>query len=201
MATKLILIRHGITDWNLEKRYCGRRDIKLNAEGKQQARLLERRLKEEKIQGVYASDRMRAMQTAKIIFKGLKIKKAPGLREISFGSFEGSTCAEIMRETPGIYKRWLKDPFKINIPKGERLNNFKKRVVTTFKEIISLNPGKTIAVVCHGGVLSIFINEILKKRKLFRYIPPPASISILEYKNNKPKILLLNDISHLSKKE
>lgn len=196
MATKLILIRHGATDWNLERRYSSFTDIDINDKGKKQARKLYKRLKREGIHKVYSSDRKRAFNFARIVLKGKKIQKLVGLGELNFGIFEGLTYEEIMKRYPKIYKRWLKDPFSIVIPNGEDLSNFKKRIVKTLKKIISLNKDKTIAVVCHGGAISIFINHILKSRNLWSQIPNIGGLSIIEYKNGRPKIQLLNDTTY-----
>jgi len=175
MATKLILIRHGSTDWNIEKRYSGLIDIGLNDKGKKEARCLYKRLKQEKVNKVYASDRKRAIQTARIIFKGLKIEKIPDLREVHFGCFEGLTHEEIMKKHGKIYKRWLNNPFCVAVPGGEDLKDFRKRVINAVRKIISLNRNKTVAVVCHGGTISILTGKI----------PAPGSLTIIKYKNGK----------------
>lgn len=198
MSVKLILIRHGETKWNYTRRYCGHRDISLSPRGRRQALKLRRRMKDEIIHKVYASDRKRAIQTAEIIFNGTrKIERIRGLREINFGDFEGLTHRELLKKHNGIYQKWLKDPYRNHAPNGEKLNEFKKRVNAAFKKIISLNRDKTAAIICHGGVISIFITGILKKTKFWKNIPHSASITIIEYKNGKPKIILLDDVSHL----
>jgi len=197
MATKLILIRHGATDWNLKKRYCGLTDIGLNETGKAQARCLHKRLKKELIHKVYSSDRKRAFQTAKIIFKGREIEKITELEEMGFGRFEGLTYSETMKKFKRVYKKWLKDPFGVTIPDGENLEDFKKRVIRTIKNIILINKNKTVAIVSHGGPLGIFLNYILKSRDFWKQIPASASLSIVECTNGKLKIKLLNDTSHL----
>lgn len=183
MSTRLILIRHSLTDWNLERRYCSFSDIDIDAKGKKQAQELYKRLKKEKINKVYSSDKKRTVQTAKIIFKHRRIEKIPDLREMHFGIFEGLTYAQIMKSHPVIYKRWLKDPFSITIPRGENLHCFKKRVVNAFRKIISLNHNKTVAVVCHAGVIGIFLTHILKTKDFWKQIPKPGSITIIVSKD------------------
>lgn len=185
MSTRLILIRHGSTDWNLERRYCSFSDIDINDKGKKQAQQLYRRLKKEKISKVYSSDRKRALQTARIIFKHKKIIKIPDLREMHFGIFEGLTYCQIMKSHSRIYKRWLKDPFCVIIPKGENLHCFKKRVINAFKKIVSLNHNKAVAIVCHAGVIGIFLTHILRTKDFWRKIPKPASITIMLFENGK----------------
>ncbi|MDI6758114.1 MAG: histidine phosphatase family protein [Candidatus Omnitrophota bacterium] len=196
--TTFILIRHGITTHNLKKRYSGSTDVKLSLKGKKQAVLLGKKLKSWQIDEVYSSNRMRSLQTARIIFKNRKIKKIADLREINFGIFEGRSYSEIISTHAQVYGRWLKDPFKTNIPKGEALQDFKKRVLAIFKKITAVNAGKNIAVVCHGGVISIFLSAILKSRDFWKNIPDSASITIIEHNKGKQKIKLQNDTSHLN---
>ncbi len=192
MITKLVLIRHGVTDWNKEKRYCGLKDAVLSSEGRSQAVVLGNKLKFINFDKIYTSDRKRAIQTAGIIFKDIRTTKVRNLKEMNFGVFEGLRYKDIIQKYPGIYKKWLRDPFKNNIPKAENLNSFKKRVNNCLKRIVSCNRGKTVAIVCHGGTISIFITSILKIRDFWRYIPKSASISIVEFRNNKPELKLFN---------
>jgi len=198
MATKLILIRHGSTNWNVKQKYSGFLDIALNDKGRVQARRLRRRLMNQVVHKIYSSDRKRAIQTARIVFKGCTIEKIPDLREMHFGIFEGLTYKQIMKKFPDIYKKWINNPFETVIPSGESLAILNKRVVKAFKKIILRHPNQTVAVVCHGGAISAFINHILKSKDFWKHIPQSASLTILELRNNKFKINLLNDISHLS---
>jgi broad specificity phosphatase PhoE len=195
--TRLILIRHGVTRWNKERRYCGHKDIELSNEGKSQVKLLSNRLNTVRFDKVYCSNSKRAMQTARILFKQTRIIPNQALREINFGVLEGLKHEEIMKKHADTYKKWLKDSFKNNIPKAEPMNVFKRRVEGVLGKIIRSNSGKTIAVVCHGGVIGIFVNGILKKRNFWRCVPSPASITIVEYGREKPELKTFNDIEHL----
>lgn len=197
MAVKLILIRHGQTDCNLEKRYSGFMDIELNDTGKFQVELLSYRIKAEPIDRVYCSDRKRAVQSAEIIFKSRDKQIIPDLREINFGVFEGLTYKEIMENYPDFYQKWFEDPFNNNIPNGEALHDFEKRVLGCFERIICDNMDNTAAVVSHGGTISILINAILRKKDFWKQIPGSASLSIVEHKDNLSEIKVFNDISHL----
>lgn len=200
MATRLLLIRHGQTAWNLEKRYCGFIDIDLNSKGINQAKCLSKRLTGEKIHKVYCSDRKRALQTAEIVLKARNPEKIPDLREIHFGVFEGLTYEEIMEKYSEIYMKWIKNPFSVVIPKGEDLHDFKARVITAFKDIIALNQDKTVAVFSHGGVISMFVNDILKTNDFWNQIPDSTSLTVVEYENGQAKITAFNDTSHLWEK-
>jgi len=170
-----------MTDWNRQKRYCGRKDIELSSQGKRQARKLRKKLKGARFDVIYTSDRKRAITTARIIFGSARIIRIKDLREMNFGTLEGLTHKEAAKKWPVIYRKWLKAPFKNSIPNAERLNSFQKRVNTAMKRIIRFNRGKTIAIVCHGGTISMFIAGILKKKDFWGYIPAAASINIVEY--------------------
>lgn len=195
--TRVMLIRHGQTSWNLRKKYCGLTDLCLNIRGKKQAEKLSQRLKNELVDVVYSSDRKRALQSAEIIFKGAKIEKVGDLREMSFGIFEGRSYKEILRKQPLLYKKWLKRPFNVTIPEGENPMDFKKRIMRAFRKITLHNKGKTVAMVCHGGTISVILNHILKSRDFWKAMPASASLNIIECENNKVKIKLFNDTSHL----
>ena len=155
-------------------------------------------MKNQFVHKVYASDRKRAIETAGIAFRGYDIERIPDLREMHFGIFEGLTYKQIMHKFPQIYRKWIKNPFRTVIPSGESLTILRKRAVKALKKILLRHPNQTIAAVCHGGTISAFINHILGSRDFFKHIPDSASISIVELRNKKFKICLLNDISHLS---
>jgi len=198
--TRLILIRHGETDYNVEKKYYGFSNPPLNDIGTWQAERLYERLKIDKINTVYSSDLKRAYHTAKIAFKNQKITVAQDLRELNFGIFEGLTHQQIMKKHSKIYKNWIRKPFAVEIPKGETLINFKKRVLKILKFIISKNTGQTTAVITHGGPIKIVLNDILKKsfKEFWLMKQESAALNIIDYTNETlPKIITINDISHL----
>ncbi len=197
MTTKLILIRHGITEWNKQGRYCGYKDVSLSRKGKSQVVKLRKSLKDIGFDRIYCSDRKRALQTRSILFGSKSFTKAKGLREINFGVFEGLKHDEIIERYPKVYKEWLANPYQGRIPRAESMPVFKKRVESAIRKILLLNHGKTIAVVCHGGVIGIFVSSILKNKDFWGYVPSPASVTIVEYKNNKYEIRKFNNKTHM----
>ena len=197
MLTRLILIRHGITTWNKQERYCGCKDINLSKEGRAQAEKLCKILKKVKFERIYSSDRKRALQTSRIVFPDARIIKVKALREINFGVLEGFTHEEIMKKYAPIYQKWLNAPFKYCLPKAEPLVKFKKRIQDAVKKIVRLNRGKTMAIICHGGSIGILVGSILKSKNFWRYVPSAASMTILEYKNDRPRIKKFNQKNHL----
>ncbi|MCX5699089.1 MAG: histidine phosphatase family protein [Candidatus Omnitrophica bacterium] len=199
MTTKLILIRHGITKWNKEGRYCGYKDVSLSSQGKLEVIKLRKSLSKINFDRIYCSDRKRALATRAILFGRSDFTRVKGLREINFGVFEGLKHDEIVKKYPEIYKKWLIDPYKGRIPNAESMQVFKKRVKGAINKILCLNRGKTIAVVCHGGVIGIFVSCILKSGDFWSYVPSAASVTIVECRNNRFKINKFNDKTHLVK--
>jgi broad specificity phosphatase PhoE len=185
MLKRIILIRHGQTNWNLAGKYQGHADIGLNATGRAQARMLAGRMRNEKIDAVYSSDRVRAADFAEIVFEGRKIRRNPGLREICFGVFEGLTYNEIVDKYPALSSRWFAKPFGTKIPGGEAPSVFKNRVLRAFRKLSRSGPDTTIAIVTHGGVINIIMSEGLKLNKHSYFVPALAGVNIIEFKKRK----------------
>ncbi|MDD5108949.1 MAG: histidine phosphatase family protein [Candidatus Omnitrophica bacterium] len=199
--TRLFLIRHGITVWNKQGRYCGCKDVSLSSQGKIQVAKLRMSLGSLRFDKIYCSDRKRALQSRSILFGRHKFTKMKGLREINFGVLEGLKHDEIMKKYSEVYKNWLTNPYKARIPRAEPMQIFKKRVVGTIKKIFKINSGKTIAAVCHGGVIGAFVSNILKKdREFWRYVPASSSITVVEYKDKKFKLSKFYHKKYLSSK-
>lgn len=158
---KLILIRHGDTDYTLNKRYCGQRNTPLNKRGIAQAKRLRKKLKGLRIDKVYSSDLKRAYQTAEIVFKGKRIVKRRGLREIDFGRFCGLSFQESTKLYPAVYNLWMNNPIDAKIPEGESVKTFAKRVLKTFKKIFKQNRKKVVAIVSHGGPIRVMLLYLL----------------------------------------
>lgn len=197
MVTQIVLIRHGMTEWNKRGRYCGYKDVSLSSQGRAQAERLHKALEDFEFDRIYSSDRKRALQTARIIFNGASIIERTALREIDFGVFEGLTHKEIMKRHADVYGKWLKDPFKNCIPEAEPIAAFKKRVQAAIVKIARANCGKTVAIVCHGGVIGVFVSGIIKNKNFWNHVPSAASMTIVEYKRGRPQIEKFNDTGHL----
>ena len=196
MQTRIILIRHGETRANRQRRYVGVTESELTSYGKYQARCLKKRIAKDTIDRIFVSPSRRALDFSKIVFGNRKKEIFESLQEMNFGIFEGLTYSQALKKYPQAYGRWLKNPQRFNIPKAEALIDFKARVFSALKEVISNNNGKTIAMVTHGGPIMLIVGKIMKSKNLWKVIPGLASISIIEFNKSKPKILTLNDVSH-----
>lgn len=198
MQTRIILIRHGQTRANAEKRYIGVTESPLTPYGKYQAKSLKKRIAKEVIDKVFVSPSKRALNFSKIIFRNRKTEVLMNLREMDFGIFEGLTHSQILKKYPQVYNKWLNNPQSFDIPGAESFLDFKARVFGVLKEIICENAGATIAIVTHGGPIRMILSKALKLKNLWEIMPHLASISIIEFNKTKPKIFVVNDISHYS---
>ena len=154
--TRIIAVRHGETAWNADARIQGQRDIGLNDTGRWQAQRVGQALAEEPITAVYSSDLERAHATAQSIseVKGVPVIPHEGLRERSFGMFEGKTFDEIHQAWPEHAHNWRKRIPEWQPPEGgESLIQLRERVTRTVQELAAKHPGEQIVVVAHGGVL------------------------------------------------
>jgi len=153
--TRLIAVRHGETAWNVEARLQGQIDIPLNDRGRVQARRAAQTLAEDRPDLVVSSDLARAHATAEAIasYNDCPLVLEPGLRERSFGSFEGLTHTEVAQRWPEQSQRWRSRDPDFAPGDGESLRVFFDRCVSASLRVAEAHAGKTIILVAHGGVL------------------------------------------------
>jgi probable phosphoglycerate mutase len=153
--TRIIAIRHGETAWNVDTRIQGQLDIPLNDVGRWQAKRLAQAVTDEGIVAIYASDLLRAYETARAVADntGCDVVTDTGLRERHFGEFEGFTWKEIEERWPVASERWRKRDLDFAPLGGESLPVFYERCVGAASRIAAAYPGQTIALVAHGGVM------------------------------------------------
>jgi len=154
-ATRILAIRHGETAWNVDTRIQGHSDIGLNDTGRWQAERLARALTDDRLDAVYSSDLLRALDTASALAAstGLTVRTDAALRERSFGVFEGLTFAQIEQRYPAESLRWRQRDANFGPEGGEALSVFYQRAVSGIAAIAARHRGQHVAVVTHGGVL------------------------------------------------
>lgn len=155
--TRLIVIRHGQTAWNVDTRIQGHLDIPLDATGRWQAARLGEALAHEPVDAIYASDLSRAWDTAQAIAGPLKLSVQPDilLRERGFGTFEGRTFADIERTTPEQALRWRQRDPEFAPEGGENLVRFRQRIIDAAEATAARHQGQLVVLVAHGGVMDI----------------------------------------------
>jgi probable phosphoglycerate mutase len=159
-ATQITAVRHGETAWNAQSRLQGHLDIDLNDLGRWQAQRVGLALADSGISTIYCSDLRRAHDTALAIAQHSGIaptdlRLEPGLRERSFGSFQGLTYTEVGERHPEDALRWKQRDPHWAPPGGESPTALRQRITTTLHAIAAQHPGEHIALVSHGGVLDM----------------------------------------------
>jgi phosphoserine phosphatase len=197
---RLILVRHGQTDWNVQRRYQGHTDTRLNTVGKRQAEQIAARLVNIDIDTIYASDLQRAWETATTIAKKLALSPIPEprLREMKFGVIEGLTFDEAQARYPEMIATWLADR---NQPptNGETLAAFSERIYPILDHLRHNHDGETVLLVAHGGPLLEIIRTLLRMPPTGRWYFKlnNASITQITLHDDTPVLQHLNDICHL----
>lgn len=199
--TRILAIRHGETAWNQDGRIQGHIDIPLNDTGRWQAQRMAEAVAEEGVDVLYTSDLTRAFETAGAIadVTGLPLTAEPGLRERRFGRFEGMTQVEVAARWPEDGRRWrARDP--AYAPEGgETLLDFYERCVQTATRLASQHPGKTVALIAHGGVLDCFYRAANRVALDVprTWVISNASINRLLYSPEGFSLLSWADVRHL----
>ena len=162
--TRLILLRHGETQWNVEGRYQGQFDSPLTDAGLGQARALAARFVGQTFAALYSSDSGRARQTAEIISSQTRhaVQLHVGLRERNLGEFQGHTRAEVKTRWPEEYCRFRSGEADYAPPGGESNRSLTARITAALAEIAASHSRETIVVVTHGGLLSAFFRHVLE---------------------------------------
>ena len=202
---KLLLVRHGQTDWNIARRFQGQSDIPLNKVGQKQAMTLANRLSKQPIDAIYSSDLQRAMETSKVItqMSGYKpeLRSDPRLREINFGDWEGLTYNEIKEKYSDVLVARENDVYKNAPTNGETLEQLTIRVQSMIDELYAKHKDQTVLVVAHGGVLQILLCLALKLNPTmyWQFHLSTASLSEIAFYPDGAILNLLNDTCHLER--
>jgi broad specificity phosphatase PhoE len=153
-VTTILLVRHGETDWNRERRFQGHANPPLNAVGRRQAHELAQRLESERVDAVYASDLRRAHETAAIVAVqlDLPVTTVPALREVDVGEWEGLTVDEIQKTSPEGLERWRKHGLR-GWEGGESFEALAGRMVGALQGIAAGHPRETALVISHGAAI------------------------------------------------
>lgn len=148
---KIIMIRHGKTFGNTEKRYVGSTDESLILEGSQE---LKKNVSEKKyiaVEMIFSSPMNRCIETAKIIYPDKKINIVNEFSEMNFGDFEYKNYSELKEAL--YYQKWIDSNGILPFPNGECREDFIKRNLLGLKKVIEKSNGKNLAIVCHGGTI------------------------------------------------
>ena len=199
--TRLIVIRHGRTEWNRAERFRGRADIGLDEVGIEQAKVTAERVAEWPVSAVYSSPLRRTLATAEILARhfNLEVKSLPGIIDIDYGQWQGISPEEVAVKDGTLYSKWLKSPHTVKFPGGESLTEVRERVALALDSLIAQHPRETVALVSHKVVCQIIILSLLglDGSHFWEIIQDVAAVNLFEVRGGIPSALLLNDTCHL----
>ena len=207
VTTRVVLIRHGETEWNRDRRIQGQTDTPLSALGRQQALAIGQRLKRERFTAIYASDLQRAWDTAQAIGQAALAERPDAvqpvadrrLREMDFGEWEGKTSAEIAASHPEAHARSKHRDADFRIPGGESFRDLYERTVDAVTSLVDAHPGGTLCVVAHGGILDMMYRHThaiaLDQPRVFSLYN--AAYNCLEHGDGRFRLEVWGEVAHL----
>ena len=200
-STKVILIRHGETEWNLSGRWQGHADSPLSPRGVSQAVALGEKMSKESLDHFYTSDLERAQHTSRLVGEpsGWVANPVEYLRERDLGVLEGLTTDEMLQKHPSEYQSFRNDGPDYQVPGGESFRQFCDRCSQALEEVSARHPGERIGLVTHGGFLGAIFRYVLKipldaERN---YVLLNCSINRLEKTDKGWNLVSWGDIAHL----
>lgn len=200
--TRIILVRHGQTLWNLELKYQGHADIGLSPAGLEQAAQVAARLAGINPAAVYSSDLSRAFHTAQIIAAkyDLPVNKIPDLREVNFGEWEGRNYESINSQWPTLMGKLFTHPDEIEIPGGETFQSLQDRAMKAVEHLKTRHAEETILVVSHGATIRAILCSILHMplKYIWNIKQDNTAVNIIEIYPKRAIVSLMNDTNHLA---
>jgi broad specificity phosphatase PhoE len=198
---KLIIVRHGQTEWNKEEIFRGRADIPLDEIGLKQANAVAENLCHLNIKTIYSSPLKRALAMAQAIGKKVRLKPIieNDFIDFDFGQWQGLTLAQVRKEVPSLYRQWLKNPGKVIIPGGENLSLVRERVAHALSKVLDKQVNGDIVIVTHRIINKILLCIIfsLNNSYFWKIKQDVGSINIVDYTEGFASIVSLNDTCHI----
>ncbi len=203
---RLLLVRHGETDWNRQTRFQGNIDIPLNDNGREQAGKAASFLKNVPLDFAFSSPMLRPKETAEIILQyqpNVQLELRDGLREIGHGLWEGKLEAEIEQTYPGELHRWRTVPAQVQMPEGENLQQVWERAVEAWQSILeSVANSKTGLVVAHDATNKVLLCHILglAPDHFWNFRQGNGAVSVIDYPQGitgLPVLQAMNITTHL----
>ncbi len=203
---RIILVRHGESEWNRLGIYQGQEDAPLSELGLRQADALASRLQHEKIDTIYTSPLQRARKTAEAIAKfhtTVPFVQEDALMEIHHGIWQGLPASEVRDHYPELLEEWRRFPTRIQMPGGESFSNILKRTLNFRERVCAEEDDRTIVFSTHDVVIKILIADVLgmPMDRINHIWVTNASISVIEFTQNTPFLVSLSEACHLGQLE
>ena len=195
-STRLLLLRHGEVEARYLRAFGGRLDMELSERGHVQAKALADHLRRWPIDAIYVSPMKRAQQTVAPLAASTGHAPATlaGLREVDFGDWTGLTWEQVQERFQVSAWEWLHKLEQGAIPGAETTHQFRERVEPCLRDILQRQPGQSVAVVCHGGVIRMALAILLDLpiTKMANFAVEYASLTVVDCHPHKPQLHLLN---------
>jgi broad specificity phosphatase PhoE len=204
-GTRILLIRHGETDWNRIRRFQGRSDLPLNQKGKDQAHALALALKDESLTAIYSSPLIRTLETARLIkvfHPSIPLFEEEGLVEMNLGEFEGMEAQRWAAEYPDFRRTWQETPASVTMPGGESLQEVQTRAIGTLERITKLYPTESTLLLCsHNFVnLTMLCYALRVPLDRFREVrQETAALNVLYMQGQRLWAKVVNERSYLKR--
>lgn len=193
---EILLIRHGQTDWNRDRRIMGRRPIPLNATGRQEAMAIAAYLADVPIDAVFASPVRRTAETASLIVRGKKVRvqPAPEMAEIEYGRWAGKTFQEVTSDKN--YQTYHTRPRHAQAPGGEKMTAVHKRAVGFIETLRRRHESGRILVVSHADVIkAVLVHYLgLDLNDILRFRIDNGSLSLLWFNGTRRRVMAINSL-------
>jgi probable phosphoglycerate mutase len=203
MGLRLVLLRHGETDWGPARRYQGSQDIPLSPAGRAQAEAAARLLGAQPLAAVWSSPLRRARDTALAIARaqGLEVREHPGFKEMGFGEWEGLTADEVRARFPEALRAWVETPHLASWPGAEPLERVRRRVLAGLEDLRRGHDGCTVCLVAHGVTGRVLVLEALGLGldRLWSVHLSYTGISELEFGDEWTALHRMNTLVHLER--
>ena len=210
-GVRLLLVRHGETDWNRQQRFQGQIDVPLNPMGQKQAEQAAEFLKTVPIDRAITSPMLRPKATAEAILQhhpDLTLEQVPDLAEISHGLWEGKLENEIEQAYPGLLKQWQQAPETVQMPEGENLQQVWDRSTAAWDAIVASTPlgggdrPTTVLVVAHDAVNKAILCHVVGQTPahFWTFKQGNGAVSVIDYPQGaagKPILQAMNITTHL----
>lgn len=200
-GTRVFMVRHGETEWNVEGRLQGHLNSPLTENGRQQAFLLKTRLSMYPIDAIFSSDLGRCRETAEILFpeRTPEIEFTPLLRERNHGIFAGYNVHELKEKFPTEYQLFTQQKGKYVIPQGECIEDRFMRVSNYIQHQVEKYPEKTLVFITHGGGVDTLFRLTLQidLNQNRNYVIPNLAFNEFRFKGGKWILKCWADTSHL----
>jgi probable phosphoglycerate mutase len=200
--TRIILVRHGQTEWNRLERFRGQADVPLNETGIQQAEATGRRVAAKwRPAAIYSSPLSRSVKTAEAIAThfDMLVEVYSGLADIDYGEWQGLSPEEVRSRWPKILDAWYNTPHLACIPGGETLDDLRKRAMDSVNELAARHAGETIVLLGHTVINRIILLGVLRlgNDRFWHIKQDTCAINLFDGENDDYTLISLNDTCHL----